>query len=99
KSREITIVSIERKVEAKLPTLQQRKHIVPKAATTFQAGDIALVLGEEAAVKSWIKEFTLEEIRLPLQMNKRRHLLSRQFGIVEMIIPAHSTFENKTIRE
>lgn len=95
----ITVVSIERKNNKSLGSFKQREHIIPKATTTFSKGDTMLIFGEDEQVEMFIRMFSLTEVGRPSEDNKRNYLLSRKFGIAEMIIPPHSSFEHKTIRE
>lgn len=94
----ITVVSIERKNKS-LGSLKQREHIIPKATTSFSKRDVMLIFGEDKQIETFIQSFNLIEVDIPSETNKRNYLLSREFGIAEMIIPPHSSFEHKTIRE
>lgn len=95
----ITVVAIERKNGRGLSTLQQWAHVIPKARTTLQAGDIVLLLGEPEEVKSFIERYDMIQLSEETTLQARKYLLSNRFGISEMIIPPHSNFEHQTIRD
>lgn len=96
---DITVVSIERKNGNTFPPLQKSIHVIPKARTTFKAGDIALLLGEPEDIHKVCEKYQLKKINENGILETRKYLLSSKFGISEMIIPPHSSFQNKTIRE
>lgn len=95
----ITVVSIERKNGGAFQNIQQNYHVIPKAKTTFNVGDIALILGEPEDLDRFIKKFHLSKMDKQGMDESRKYLLSSRFGISEMIIPPHSSFKNKTARE
>lgn len=95
----ISIISIERKNGHNFGHLKQKMHIIPKAKTTLVAGDVMLIFGEKEKMKAFITENKLVEVSLKDKAKERNYLLSREFGIAEMIIPPQSNFEHKTIRE
>lgn len=93
---EITVVAIERKENRTIPQLQQKTQVIPKASTSFEVGDVVLLLGEEAAVNVFVADYHLNKLSIK---TAKKYLLSNRFGISEIIIPPHSNFEHKTIRE
>ena len=96
----ITVISMERKKNnGTFSGLQQTEHVIPKAKTTFQAGDVALILGEPDNMETFIKNNGLKKDQEQVASNTRKYLLSSKFGITEMIISPHSNFLNQTIRE
>lgn len=92
----ITVVSIERTEKGRIPKLESKTTITPKASTYLEHKDVLLLLGEKADIEAFIEDFAVERITLK---HMKKHLLSERFGITEMIVPPHSSFENKTIRD
>lgn len=95
----ITIVAIERGNTSTFSKVQQLKHVIPKANTTLLQDDIMLLLGEPAEIENFITSYRVKGSSENIRLDARKYLLSSRFGISEMIIPPHSDFTNKTIRE
>lgn len=91
----ITVVSIERVEKRTISKFQTKETLTPKAGTSFQTNDMVLLLGEKTDIERFADDYQLE--KSSKRMDK--HLLSGQYGISEMIVPPHSAFEDKTIRE
>lgn len=95
----ITVVSIERPNEHAFGAITNVEQIVPKAQTRIKAGDTLLLLGHLEDRQAFYEQFHLIEQNEGIKNKSRNYLLSDQFGISEMIVTPHSSFEHKTFRE
>ncbi|MDP5275999.1 SLC13 family permease [Chengkuizengella axinellae] len=93
----ITIVEVHRRINDRFIGLGQ-KQLTANSNTMLQENDCLLLFGDEQVVHQFISEYELE------QANKENRLLhddlvSKKFGLLELFIPPHSKFHNKTIAE
>ncbi|WP_153126238.1 SLC13 family permease [Peribacillus tepidiphilus] len=95
---EITVIEIERKHKEKLALKNPKQSIVARADEILHPQDLLLVFGVKEKVDSFIKDYELERKEFNLE-DIKRHFLSRTYGMTEIIITPHSSFENKSLIE
>lgn len=95
----ITVVALERDGGDRIPIIQNRENIIPKAHTTLQVGDIVLLFGNKEKVKQFIAQYDLEMLSDQSDQEARKHFLSRKYGMTEVVVAPQSSFHKKTIRE
>ncbi|NBI29237.1 SLC13 family permease [Chengkuizengella sp. YPA3-1-1] len=93
----ITVIEVHRRINERLIGLGQ-KRLAPCSNTILQENDCLLLFGEEQVVHQFISNYELEQAN---KDNKILHedLVSKKFGLLELFIPPHSKFQNKTISE
>jgi di/tricarboxylate transporter len=87
----VTVIGLAREEGGKrllMPTLIQ---------TEYRAGDVLLMVGEEADVDSMIAELGHFE-RVPIE-EQHRTIVAHELGVVEVLLPPRSRLVGQTIRE
>ncbi|WP_163103361.1 SLC13 family permease [Peribacillus alkalitolerans] len=95
---ETTVIEIERKQKEILSLKPSRQSIAAKADEILHPNDLLLVFGEEEQVDRFILHFELERKEFHLEHIKS-HFLGKVYGMTEMVLPPHSTYEEKSLMD
>lgn len=95
----VTVVSIQRETDELLPFRQNNNHIVPKTGTKFYPGDLVLLFGSREEVKRLAEDYDVELLKNQSEQEARKHFLTRDYGMAEVVVAPQSKFHKRTIRE
>lgn len=95
----VTVVSIEGSNGERLPLMANNRVVIPKTGTSFFEKDLVLLFGEKQQVEVLCEDFACELLSNQTEHEARKHFLTREYGITEVVVTPQSRFHKKTIRE
>ncbi|WLR52106.1 SLC13 family permease [Bacillus tianshenii] len=94
----LTVVEIDRREGDRFTLLGQMRHRSAASCSIFQKDDVLFLLGKKENIMHFAEKYQLAFESMDAEARTER-LISKELGLSEIILSAHSSFINRTVAE